>query len=202
MSANVDYSVAGQKGIYTFRVGGQLYHKIGSLFPRQGKPPAFSQIYLLGDGGTEEARMRQSYHNNDLNPVLLSNLQSLLIQINPYSALFKNARTVLERTPYSTIVLKSLQPGNRHEFKRYNQPQPQDIGAVIEGPGDLDYSCREVVLHRQTGDLVRIDDMNTNFLPTRYVLLFPRGVQGWDQYYVSPTRTRPISTFALSSECQ
>lgn len=201
MSANVDHSVAGQKGIYTVWVGGQLHHKMGSLFPSQGMRPAFSQIYLLGDGGTGEAEMRQAYHNHNLNPLILGNLQELLIAVNPYAALFKNARTVSEQSPHSTIVLKSLEPGNRHDFKRYNQPKAQDIGAVIEGTGDLDFSSREVVLHRQTGDLVQIDDMNTNFLPTRYVLLFPRGVQGWDQFYVSPTRTRPVSDFALASDC-
>lgn len=84
--------------------------------------------------------MRQAYHNNDLNPLILANLQKRLIAVNPYPALFKNARVVLEQSPHSTIVLKSLEPGNRHEFKRYNQPQPQDIGAVIEGTSDLDYS--------------------------------------------------------------
>lgn len=199
MSANVDRKVAGQKGIFTFRVGGALHHMIGSSLPLDDQPPSFSQIYLMGDGGTEEASMRQHYHNNELNPIVLGTLQTLLNSINPYAILFKNSRTVLQQNPHSTIVLRSLKRGNRHDFKRYNQPAPHDVGAVMQGDGTFDLEPREILLHRQSGGLLRITELNTNYLAIRYPILFPRGGQGWDEFYVSPTRTKPISQRALNS---
>lgn len=199
MGARVDSSVAGQKGIFTFRVGGQLHHHMGSSLPKEGSAPTFAQIYVVGDGGTAEEEMRQNYHNNTLNSMILANLQMLLHEINPYSKIFKNARAVLEQNPHSKIVLKSMAPGNRHDFKRYNRPNPSDIGAIFEGTGDLDIRERHVILHAHQGDFVRVSDMNTNYLGTRYPILFARGCQGWDPYFVSPTRTKPLPMAALLS---
>lgn len=199
MGAKVDTTVAGQKGIFTFRVGGQLHHYMGSSLPKEGETPSFAQIYVMGDGGTGEAEMRQIYHKNELNSMILSNLQMLLHNINPYSKIFKNARTILDQNKHAKIVLRSMAPGNRHEFKRYNQPNPSDIGAVFEGTGDLDLRERHIILHAHKGDFVRVSDMDTNYLGTRYPILFARGCQGWDPYYVSPTRTKPLPMAALLS---
>ena len=33
-------------GPYCYRINGQLYHAISEMQPEQGKPPAFSQIYI------------------------------------------------------------------------------------------------------------------------------------------------------------
>lgn len=199
MSANVDTRVAGQKGIYTFRVGGQLHHYIGSTLPKDGHVPSFAQIYVMGDGGTEELSMRQNHHGNTLDNVILSNLQSLLNHINPYAQLLKNAREILEHTPGARVILKSMPPTNRTDYKRYNQPAVHDIGAVVEGNGDIPLRPREVILHRKDGFFIRMNDMSTNYLSSRYAILFPRGSQSWDEFFVSPTRTKPLSAQAETS---
>lgn len=48
MGANVDERLANQRdGVYTFKISGQLSHKIGSLLPQRHESHKFAQIYFL-----------------------------------------------------------------------------------------------------------------------------------------------------------
>ncbi len=44
----------------TFKVQGQIYHRIGSLLPGPDQPPKFLQIYFMGNSA-EEAQQRSSF---------------------------------------------------------------------------------------------------------------------------------------------
>ncbi len=44
--AKVDESVTGGPGLYSFRIQGELYHKIGSLCLAKGQWPQFAQLYI------------------------------------------------------------------------------------------------------------------------------------------------------------
>ncbi len=46
LSAKVDELVTGGPGLYSFRIQGELYHKIGSLCPAEGQRPQFAQLYI------------------------------------------------------------------------------------------------------------------------------------------------------------
>ncbi len=45
VGANLDTNVA-QPGNYTYRLRGELYHKMGSLLPEPGEVPKFAQLYI------------------------------------------------------------------------------------------------------------------------------------------------------------
>ncbi len=45
MGANLDTSVA-QPSNYTYRLRGEFYHRMGSLFPQPGEAPKFAQLYI------------------------------------------------------------------------------------------------------------------------------------------------------------
>lgn len=47
MGGTIDYSVNRGAGPYTFRLGGQNIHRIGSLLPSEGSSPKFSQLYIF-----------------------------------------------------------------------------------------------------------------------------------------------------------
>lgn len=184
LGAKIDKEVAGQKGIHTFRVSGQLTHNIGSVLPEGGVKPAYSQIFMLGDGGEEEVKMRAHYFKNRLKDHILLVLQNVMLRHNPYAMLFKNSATILKERPNTTIVLKLLPPGRR-EKKTYNKPQPNDVGAIIECDGELDPTPRHVILHRMSGGRQAISDMNTFYFGVRYPVLLPFGSQMWDEHAVS-----------------
>jgi hypothetical protein len=46
LSAKVDELVIGGLGPYSFRIQGELYHKIESLCPAEEQRPQFAQLYI------------------------------------------------------------------------------------------------------------------------------------------------------------
>src|SRR5579859_8244742 len=47
LGVTIDHSVVGQSGIYTFKVQGELVHRIRSLLPHPGEVPRFAQKHIL-----------------------------------------------------------------------------------------------------------------------------------------------------------
>ncbi|EGF99940.1 uncharacterized protein MELLADRAFT_39963 [Melampsora larici-populina 98AG31] len=187
LGVKVDQSVAGQKGINTFRVSGQLAHRIGSALPAAKKIPSFAQIYVVGDGGEGEVDVRLGhFKKNNLSKEIMLELQNVLNDVNPYAEFLKSSATVLESRPSLRIMLKTLPPGKR-EVKTYNKPRPQDVAAIVESSENLDDKPRHIILHRKNNKLKHITDLSTGYLPLRYPLMLPFGSQQWDDDYVSPT---------------
>ena len=56
LGANVDRSMKGPKGVNVFRIAGALTHLVSSIEPANPKDPGFSQIYVVGSGGTNEEK--------------------------------------------------------------------------------------------------------------------------------------------------
>lgn len=47
MGVHIDENVAATgRGIYSFRVQGAIYHKIGGFYPNEGSRPRFLQLYI------------------------------------------------------------------------------------------------------------------------------------------------------------
>ncbi|EGG00571.1 uncharacterized protein MELLADRAFT_67744 [Melampsora larici-populina 98AG31] len=176
-------SVRGPKGVYNFRVNGQLVHYAGSGLPSKGDDPCFAQIYTVGDGGTVEAAMRQHHYDNQLDSDLLIKLQAAINDRSPYAHLFKNANEILGKDDKAKIVIKSVKPSGRKDLKRYNLPAVDEIGMVVPGDGEIDGNKRRLVLKRQDGRLEPINNMHTGYLPMRYVICFPEGAQQWSEDY-------------------
>jgi len=71
---NQDESVAGQRGVYTYRIQGAMGHYLGSLLPyidartQQLAPPKFAQIYIV-DPDMEQRALRRRDIFSGLDPV-------------------------------------------------------------------------------------------------------------------------------------
>jgi hypothetical protein len=78
----------------TFKIQGQIYHKVGSLLPLPGETAKFLQIYFVGD---EEREVGQRCDNiRDVRREIVLNLQRCLHGHNNLVNLFK---TSLDRMP-------------------------------------------------------------------------------------------------------
>lgn len=62
----------------TFKVQGQVYHKIGSILTNSQEKPSFLQIYFVGDDNTE--RNIRCGIFSDVKPGLVNELQKMLHQ--------------------------------------------------------------------------------------------------------------------------
>jgi hypothetical protein len=90
--AKVDESVTRGLGPYSFRIQGELYHKIGSLCPVEGQRPQFAQLYIH-----DTKRKHQNRHAvmPSLDPTTLDQLLTMMYNINPYVEVFKMARDMM-----------------------------------------------------------------------------------------------------------
>jgi hypothetical protein len=92
LGAKVDEPITRNTGPYSFRIQGELYHKIGSLCPAEGQHPQFTQLYIHDT---------KSKHQNchvimpSLDPTTLDWLLTMMYNINPYVDMFKVARDMM-----------------------------------------------------------------------------------------------------------
>lgn len=58
MGANIDRTVTGTPGTFTFRINGQIIHRIGSLLPEDGNEPQFLQLYIVDTANEVQNRKK------------------------------------------------------------------------------------------------------------------------------------------------
>ena len=183
LGAQIDRSVLGQMGVYTFRIHGELCHLIGSLIPPAHDIPKFSQIYLY-DSSNEQVELRMSHfckYDVVLNDLLLRALQNMFHDQNPYAIQLKHARERIHHNPNAPIHLKiSTVEAPSSDHRRYNRPTANEVAAILPGAEDTtETGPRDLIIEYRTGRLRRISELHSAYLPLRYPILLPYGEQGW-----------------------
>jgi Helitron helicase-like domain at N-terminus len=194
LGVKIDGNVTGAAGgPYSFRINGQLHHKIGALLPevsiklwlcylaegmniQDGQPPQYAQIYIH-DG--DHATIRRN-RNPNTEREIFSDLEAMLMEHNPFIHDFKTAHERLLNTPADQQEVRcriTLQGDPR----RYNEPVANEVAAIVPGNGAAVDSCRDIILFpRQFGrPLTRISEIHMSYTPFVYVLLCVYGEVGW-----------------------
>jgi hypothetical protein len=96
LGAKLDQSVLGGSGPYAFRLHGGLYHRMGSLLPLHDHEASYAQLYIHDP---QVALATQNQRNSNLDPTVMSDLQTMLLQTHPYVALYKQAYQILIDKP-------------------------------------------------------------------------------------------------------
>ncbi len=177
IGAKIDQQVTGTSGIYTFRIHGEMYHRIGSLLPdSETQPPQFAQIYIYD---TDHEIQNRSNIMPGLDPIILAELQQMLHDINPYVNKFRQAGNLLKDNP--SLDLKLVITNNRtNDPRRYNTPSASEVAAIMIGTGqEIEHQNRDIVLQPHEGGIQRISEIHCAYTPLHYVLMFPRGEDGW-----------------------
>lgn len=112
---------------------------------------------------------------DNLNPLTISNLLTMLNAVNPFVGEIKSALDRNDGRQNLQIVLKE---GLGRDRRRYNCPSSSEIAAVIPGSG-VDVSHRDIILQTNGGMLKRINELHGSYDPLQYVLLFPHGDYGF-----------------------
>jgi hypothetical protein len=180
-------------GVNIFKISGALSHRISSIEPINSSP-GFSQIYVVGNKGIEEAEYRlncalgaskDNMKGVKIKQGTILTLINLMEKINPYANIFRNALEVLSKSKAQTISLQGV-PSAGVDPKRYNNPTVDEVGVVVQGDGDV-IGERQIILHRQDERLEEISDMHSSYFPLRYPIFFPYGQQQWDNLYAAWT---------------
>ena len=86
-----------------FKVLGQIYHRIGPLFPSSGQPAAHLQIYFLSE---DEQFERRTSIFEGLNADVIRHNTAMMNSYNPYVREFKSAVTTIRTSDMSNLKVK------------------------------------------------------------------------------------------------
>jgi len=81
VGVKIDNLVTRQSGPYCFKIQGELHHLTSALLPYGNQTPTYVQIYILDT--VEQLNVRRA-NNNNLDPVVMDNLQTMLLDSHPY----------------------------------------------------------------------------------------------------------------------
>ncbi|XP_071943821.1 uncharacterized protein [Antedon mediterranea] len=159
----------------TFKVHGKVYHYIGSLLPDSPASPKFAQLYFYDATEDQQAHQRCTNSPTHLTPTMLKGLQETLRTSNPYIASMKSVIELPNLSSKKLILSTKNKPSAGHN-RKYNLPQTNEI-AVLQ----LNESCNttDIILHLRGGGLTRIYDIHRSYDPLHYIIMFPRGADGY-----------------------
>ncbi|KAG6645201.1 hypothetical protein CIPAW_08G106200 [Carya illinoinensis] len=161
------------RGIYTFRVQGQIYHYLSDLLPSNGRPSNL-QLYFYDAEHEFENRILDSTR---MDPSVIAQLMDIL-RVNPYSRFFRSLGD-LPSLECQKICIRS-DPGL--DQRVYNAPTSSEVAAIWVEDDTLDQiTPRDIFVYNHVGGSHIVQYYYGCYDPLQYPLLFPFGDIGWHQ---------------------
>jgi PIF1-like helicase/Helitron helicase-like domain at N-terminus len=166
----------------TFRVQGQVHHRLGSLLPPSNEEHKFLQIYFMGDDRKEVQQRCKNMPGVREN--IVKKLQQMVHEHNPYVQFFKTALQRMPSDQFKVVIRADKKPAGEHA-RRFNEPVTNEVAAVIAGN---EFDKRDIVLEKQNGQLQRVSETHRSYDALQYPLIFCEGEDGYD---ISIAQTDP-----------
>ena len=99
----IDNSVTRQSGPYCFKIQRELHHLTGALLPHGDQTPIYTQIYILDTA--EQLNVRR-LNNRNLDPVVMDNLQTMLLDSHPYIGHYHYAYELIREKEQKEISIR------------------------------------------------------------------------------------------------
>ena len=179
VGVKIDNSVTRQSGPYCFKIQKELYHLTDALFPHGDHPPTYAQIYILDTA--EQLNVRR-LNNRNLDPVVMDDLQTILLNSHPYISHYCHAYELIREKPVEEQeeISIRLHVNLQQDQRTHNLPTAEEIAVII--PEERVYHAinnRDVVLQAREGRLEQIGQNSPSYATLHYVLLFPKEENGW-----------------------
>ncbi|KAK9724272.1 hypothetical protein RND81_05G060200 [Saponaria officinalis] len=180
MGGKIDRSINQGRGPYTFKMGGQNVHLIGSLLPMDENPPKFAQLYIYDTN--EEVQNRKtavgSSNQQQFLDDLIRSLKEMIDQHNPLAATFRMARDRLALDNSGDVKMRLINHRDT-DGRTYNLPTASEVAALVVGDIGITLEKRDIIIEKQCGTLNRISELHPSYLALQYPLLFPYGEDGF-----------------------
>ena len=157
----------------TFKVQGQVYHRVGSLLPLPDEKPRFLQIYFMGNE-QEEANQRCSYIPGAHQDIVME-VQQMLHQHHTYIQTFKTALQKLPTDAYKVVIRADKKPTGEHPG-RFNEPVTNEVAIVIVGN---EFDRRDIILEKRNNQLQRVAETHRSYDALQYPIIFWQGDDGY-----------------------
>ncbi|XP_076929536.1 uncharacterized protein LOC143593980 [Bidens hawaiensis] len=172
MSGKIANSINRGSAPYTFRLGGENYHSLGSLLPMPDTKPRFSQLYIYYTEN-EISNRRDIFRETDSTDKVLDNqiinfLKDMLDSHNPLVKSYRIARDCFQQNPKLDLKLRII--GTRKgDARTYNLPTTSKVAALVVGDIGDAVDKRYIIVTTQSGSLKQIPDKNED--PELYLLV-------------------------------
>lgn len=175
--AKVDEEINKSHAPYVFKVSGQISHWIGSLYPQDGGPPRFLQLYMCDIENEVVNRIRAFREDNNvvLSADIVACLSDMLTANNEYVRTFKTAKEISQSMSLDSYAVRLF---NTIPDRRYGPPVAGTLGCIVCGD-DVGGASYDVFIYSKTGLPQRISKLHPSYMPLMYPLLFPYGEAGW-----------------------
>lgn len=162
-----------------FKIQGEMYHRLGPLFPDENVAPTFSQLYIYDPSHALHYRMER---NPDRRERTMTTLQRLLTETHPAVHVFEQARDLAQSTDLPDYNIRlDLDPSR--DSRRYNLPTTQhELAAIVPSDVHPHANSREIIVRRTGGGLLRISECHPIFFSLHFPLLAPRGELAWQPH--------------------
>ncbi|KAK9069335.1 hypothetical protein SSX86_011237 [Deinandra increscens subsp. villosa] len=181
MGGKVDNSINKGGAPFVFKLSGQNYHTIGTLLPKEGKPPRFSQLYIY-DTENEVTNRQQAIESKSSSETIdleiIEQLKSMLDRDNVLVKSYRMARDHLSQNPNCNLKLRIIS-NRKKDARTYNLPTSSEVAVLIVGDISNLIDHRDIVVTSTSGYLQRISELHPSYLPLQYPLLFPNGEDGY-----------------------
>jgi len=179
VGVKINNSVTRQSGPYCFKIQGELDHLTGALLPHGDQTPIYAQIYILDTA--EQLNVRKA-NNHNLDPVVMDNLQPMLLDNHPYIGHYHYAYEIIREKPIEEqeeITIR-LHVNLQQDQRTHNLPTAEEIAVIIPENGIYHaLDNRDVVLQARGERLEHISQNSLLYAALHYVLLFPKRENGW-----------------------
>eukprot|EP00106_Octopus_bimaculoides_P009294 XP_014776736.1 PREDICTED: uncharacterized protein LOC106873752 [Octopus bimaculoides] len=157
----------------TFKVQGQVYHRIGPLQCDTIQEPQFLQLYFVC------SYQEQAAKRNNISPgtnfQLILQLQEMLHETNSYVKSFKYALEIASGLNFNVVIDADKRPFGEHAG-RYNQPSCNEVAIVLQGEPS---NPRYIVLSCRDNSIQQIHESHRAYDALQYPLLFVYGEEGY-----------------------
>ncbi|XP_037931314.1 uncharacterized protein LOC119666108 [Teleopsis dalmanni] len=173
----------------TFKIQGQVYHRIGSLLSMPDEDPKFLQIYFMG---CEEDRVnaRCNYNHIEINAekAIVASLEAFVNENNQLMKVFKGVSNRLQNDNYMIVIKADKVPVGEHT-RRFNAPTINEIAVVIVGE---QFEKRDIKIMRRDKTWQTIEDTHRSYDALQFPLIFWEGEDGYqinmkEPKYISST---------------
>jgi len=146
VGVKIDNSVTRQSGPYCFKIQGELHHLTGALLPHGDHLPTYTQIYILDIA--EQLNVRR-LNNRNLDPVVMDDLQTMLLDSHPYIGHYCYVYELIRKKPVEEQkeISIRLHVNLQQDQRTHNLLTAEEIAVIIPEKG-MHYTIdnRDVVL--------------------------------------------------------
>ncbi|GJV44464.1 ATP-dependent DNA helicase PIF1-like protein [Tanacetum coccineum] len=159
MGGKVDDSINRRgRGPYIFLLHGQTYHSMGSLIPKEGACPKFTQLYIYDTENEVENRARALTYSSS-------------------SSAPSNSKHPIDR--HIIIQVKDVLDTSSTDGRTYNLPTANEVVGLIVAEFDTCVEQRDIVIEKHHEGLERINIFHPLYLSLQYPLLMSCGQDGY-----------------------